>query len=345
NLQVNLSIAETDGIDMIVSALAGFADNLQIQTDACRALSHLSIDHESRMMICSQGGMILLVNALNAYPDEVDLLEAACSSLLNLTSDAEEEVIVGSNATEAVIGTMRSQVESSRVQEKCLGVLQNISMRSKQSKATVSNAGGLDAVLFTIKEFMGTPSVVARAFTALWSLGVLEANQSWIADNEGVVLIINGMLANMTDEKVQRQACGCLCTLGTASRTKIRIRNLGGVEAVVYAMWAHYSSEDLLTEACRALSSLAVNVETNEVMLATEGEITAILGAMRRFPNSEKLQEHACVAFRNFMLSADNLPLVEFQKSEVEELMNVAATRFPNRCGDRARQVLQCIGV
>jgi probable inactive protein kinase-like protein SgK071 len=288
--------------------------------------------------------MILLVNALNAHPKEVILLDAACSSLLNLSSDAEEEVLVGSNVIEAVIATMRSQVDSSRVQEKCLGVLQNISMRSRQCKAMVSNAGGLEAVLATIREFIGTPSVVERAITTLWSLGVLEQNHNWIADNQGITLIINGMLANITHEKVQRQACGCLCTLSTSSCTKLMIRNVGGVDAVVYAMWAHYNSEDLLAEACRALSSLAVNVETNEVMLATEGEITAILGAMRRFPNSEKLQEHACVALRNFMLSSDNLPLIKFQKDEVEELMNVAATRYPNRCGDRARQVLQCIG-
>jgi len=344
NLQVNLSIAETDGIDMIVSALAGFPENVQIQTDACRALSHLSIDHESRMLICSQGGLILVVNAMNKYSEHMELLEAASSALLNLSSDAEEEVLAGSNALVTVIATMKRQVTSSRLQERCLGILQNVSMRSKDAKRAVSEEGGIEAIMFTMKEHMGSPAVMERAFTTLWSLGVLEENQIRIADLEGISHVVNGMMANITFEKVQKQACGCLCTLSADSRNKTLIRDFGGVDAIVYAMWAHYSSDSLLIEACRALSSLAVNIQTNEVMIATEGEISAIMAAMKRFPNSEHLQEQACAALRNFMLSADNVALVQFQQAEMEELVNAAAARYPQKCGNRARQVLQSIG-
>lgn len=340
NLQVNLSIAETDGIDMIVSALAGFTDNLVIQTDACRALSHLSIDHESRMLISSQGGLILLVNAMNKYRDEVDLLEAACSALLNLSSDAEEQVLAGSSVVETVVSTMRHQLNCPRLQEKCLGVLQNVSMRSKDSKRAIADAGGVGAVTFAMKEFMGSPSVLERSFTTMWSLAVLEDNQHIIANEGGISLVINGMMANIAYEKVQKQACGCLCTLSSNSDNKTAIRDLGGVDAIVYAMWAHYNSDALLIEACRALSSLAVNVQTNEVMIASEGEFGAIMAAMRRFPNSERLQEHACVALRNFLLSADNVDIVRAQSVELEQLIHDASSRFPERCSERAKQVL-----
>lgn len=340
NLQVNLSIAETDGIDMIVSALAGFTENLQIQTDACRALSHLSIDHESRMMISAQGGLILLVNAMNKFQESTELLEAACSALLNLSSDAEEQVLASSNVVETVVSMMKREVLSSKFQEKSLGVLQNVSMRSKDSKRAIADVGGLGAVIFAIKEFMGSPSVLERAFTTLWSLAVLEQNQELIASEGGIGFVINGMMANIASEKVQKQACGCLCTLSSNSENKTIIRDLGGVDAIVYAMWAHYKSDALLIEACRALSSLAVNVATNEVMIVSEGEINAIMSAMRRFPHSERLQEHACVVLRNFLLSSDNAAIVRPQATELQQLMNHALTRFPESCADRANQVL-----
>jgi hypothetical protein len=344
NLQVNLSIAETDGIDMIVSALAVFSENTEIQIDACKALSHLSIDHESRMLISSQGGLILLVNAMNKFRDDIDLLEAACSALLNLSSDAEEQVLAGSNVVETVIQVMINQVTSTRLQEKGLGVLQNVSMRSKDAKRAVADAGGIDAVATSIKEFMGSPTVLERAFTTMWSLAVLEDNQIRIADAGGIGLVVNGMMANITYEKVQKQGCGCLCTLSSNSRNKTLIRDVGGVDSIVFAMWSHYNSDDLQVEACRALSSLAVNVQTNEVMIATEGEISAIMSAMRRFPNSERLQEHACVALRNFLLSADNAALVRNMKDEVVAMMNHASDRFPDRCSERAKQVLASLG-
>jgi hypothetical protein len=75
-------------------------------------------------------------------------------------------------------------------------------------------------------------------------------------------------------------------------------------------------------------------------MIATDGEINAIISAMRLFPESSKLQEHACVAMRNFMLSADNADLIRTNAEELGRLMTHAATRFPEKCSDRANQVL-----
>jgi hypothetical protein len=345
NLQVILSILETEGgIDLIVSALACFPDNSQIQTDACRALSHLSVDQECRMSIRSQGGLSLLVNAMKAFPEDTDLLEAAGSSLFHLSSDAEDQRLWGSHVVKTIVLTLQSQVQSVRVQEKCLGVLQNISMRSRDAKQMVSQSGGLEAVLFTMRKFMGSPIVMERALAILLSLGALEENQDMIAELDGFILIINVMLAHITYEKIQLLGCECLLTMPTTCRSKKIVRDAGGIEAIVYAMWAHYSSEGVLTEACRSLSSLAVNAQTNEVLIASEGEITAILGAMRRFPNTERLQEHGCVVLRNFLLSDDNLPLILTQQEQVAKLMNDALATFPRRCGDRARQVLQSIG-
>ena len=343
NLEVNLCIAETDGIDMIVSALAIFSANKRIQVDACKALSHLSVDHESRMLIASQGGLILIVNAMNSNLDNVDLLEGACSALLNLSSDAEEQVLSDSNAVETVINVMQNNPDAIRLQEKALGVLQNVSMRNSAAKLSIAQAGGIEAVTMAIKEFMGSTTVLERAFTTMWSLAVLERNQIEIANLGGIGLVVNGMMANIDDSKVQKQACGCLCTLSSNSRNKTLIREAGGVDAIVYAMWAHYDSEVLQVEACRSLSSLAVNVQTNEVMIATDGEINAIISAMRLFPESHKLQEHACVALRNFMLSEDNADLIRSNGSELRHLMTHAAARFPEKCSERANQVIDSL--
>jgi len=340
NLQVNLCIAETDGIDMIVSALAVFPTNQRIQVDSCKALSHLSVDHESRMLIASQGGLILVVNAMNSNQENVDLLEGACSALLNLSSDAEEQILADSSVVETVVALMKYHPDAPRLQEKALGVLQNVSMRNASAKQAIAQAGGISGVTMAMKEYMGSPTVLERAFTTMWSLAVLERNQVEIANAGGIGLVVNGMMANINYDKVQKQACGCLCTLSSNSRNKTLIREAGGVDAIVYAMWAHYDSEMLQIEACRALSSLAVNVQTNEVMIATDGEINAIISAMRRFPDSAKLQEHACVALRNFMLSSDNAILIRSNAAELIQLMELASRKFPEKCAERARQVL-----
>jgi hypothetical protein len=344
NLQVNLSIVQTDGIDMIVNALALFADDGVVQSQACKALSHLSIDEESRMLIASLGGLMLLGNTMRGNMQDLDLLEGALSAVLSLSADADVELLIESNIVAVVVAVMRQHPTYSQLQEFGMGVLQNISMRCFDSKQTIADAGGIIAVTECIREFMGSPAVLERAFTTLWSLAVLDQNQALIADADGINLVVNGMMTAISYEGVQKQGCGCLCTLSSDSRNKGLIQNVGGVDSIVFAMWAHYASEDIQVEACRALSSLAVDAQTNEVMIASDGEVNAIISAMRRFPVSDRLQEHACVALRNFLLSADNVDIIRSNENEVRLLVQQAASRFPDQCRERASQILASLG-
>jgi len=344
NLQVNLSIVQTDGIDMIINALALFSDDNVVQLQACKALSHLSIDEESRMLMASLGGLMLLGNAMRTNMDSLDLLEGALSAVLSLSADADVELLTESDIIAVVIAVMRHHCTNSQIQEFGMGVLQNISMRHFDSKETIAEFGGITAVTDCIREFMGSPTVLERAFTTLWSLAVLDKNQALIAECDGINLVVNGMMTAIGYEGVQKQGCGCLCTLSSDSRNKGLIQNVGGVDSIVYAMWGHYGAEEIQVEACRALSSLAVDAQTNEVMIASDGEVNAIISAMRRFPHSERLQEHACVAFRNFLLSADNVDILRSNEHEVRTLINRAASRFPEACQERAHQILASLG-
>jgi hypothetical protein len=185
---------------------------------------------------------------------------------------------------------------------------------------------------------MTEPSVLERAFTTLWSLAVLNSNQVRIAEANGINLVINGMLASIDHEQVQKQGCGCLCTLSSDPSNKVQIRSSGGVDAIIFGMRAHYGSEPLQTEACRALSCLAVD------MVATQNEVNAILSAMRSFPASADLQEQACYALRNYLLSPDNA-LIRSAEPEVTVAMYNAMSACPHHsCCALADEVLAMLG-
>ena len=82
-------------------------------------------------------------------------------------------------------------------------------MRCFESKQTIAEVGGIIAVADCIREFMGSPTVLERAFTTLWSLAVLDQNQALIAEADGINLVVNGMMTAITYEGVQKQGCGC----------------------------------------------------------------------------------------------------------------------------------------
>jgi hypothetical protein len=49
---------------------------------------------------------------------------------------------------------------------------QNVSMRNAAAKMSIAEAGGINAVEpSVVKDSMGTPSVLERAFTTMWELG------------------------------------------------------------------------------------------------------------------------------------------------------------------------------
>lgn len=340
DLKVNLCIAETDGIDVIISALASFPSNERIPMAACRALSNLSGDRESREMIVSQGGLMLVINAMNSNRENADLLEGALSCLLNLTSDANEQVLADNNVIETVIQAMRYNDDVLKLQEKGLGVLQNLSMRGSEAKREIARLGGIKILIEAISAFIGEAGLLERAFTTMWSLALLESNQKLIAKAGGVELAVNGMMAQLDSAAVQKQGCGCLCTLSTDSRNNALIREADGVDAIVYAMWTHYESEDVLCEACRALASVVVDMQTNECLIAQEGEVNAVMSAMRCFPQSAKLQENACIALQNLLLSPESVDSVRFLLNEIRTVVSVAASRFPDECSDSANQVI-----
>jgi hypothetical protein len=337
NLQVNLSIAQTEGIDLLVLILATYSTNEVIQTQACKALSYLSTDPESRLFITSQGGLELLVKALEVYMDNSELVESVASALLNLSSDADIDLLIESGVVETVVEAMRKYPKKSSLQESGMGVLQNVSMKGPQCKAVIAETGGIDAVTSAVKEFLTEPSVLERAFTTLWSLAVLDSNQVRISKANGINLVINGMLASIENEQVQKQGCGCLCTLSSDPSNKDQIRALGGVDAIIFAMRAHYSSELLLAEACRALSSLAAET------VAAQNEINAVLSAMRSCPASADLQEHGLYALRNYLLSPDNT-LIRSAESEVTAVVYNAMTTCPDSCSVLADEVLTMLG-
>jgi hypothetical protein len=338
NVQVNLSIVETDGIQILVGALVVFAEEPRIQAEACRAFSHLSTDDESRMLIVAQGGMRLIIEAVRRHPNHMGLLENAFTALLNLTSDVHEAELSDSGIINAIVDAMRNFPNSRSLRENGLGILQNVSMKGAPSKEAIAAVGGIQTVITAIDEFMGTPTVLERAFSTLWSLAVLPDNQVRIAQANGLTMVITAMFSSMDYERVQQQGCGCLCTLATHPDNRPAIRDADGASVIVFGMRAHFSSPDYQTAACRALSSISAP-EHGESIAISQDEVNAVISAMRRFQGVEELQFAACCALLNFVLNPDLTPIASCLP-EMHHAAETAMAIFPERCAEIAEQVI-----
>lgn len=329
NVHINLSIVFSDGVDSLLHGMALFPEERGIQFEGCKAFSHLSIEGETRLVICEQGGTDLIVQALESHEDDEILVEYGCSALLNLTSDAPDHVFEGTLMIQRIVSlSQKYQQISASIRRHCLGILQNISMKGAHAKDAIARSGGLVAVIRSIQEQTDSPDVLERAFTTLWSLAVLPENRDRIRRAGGIDHAVQSMLSFVEYEGVQKQACGCICTLAMDPVVCAAIRSAGGCLAILYAMRVHFSSVEVQIEAARAFHVLYGTEGGTGGPDPSEEELDAILMAMRKFPDDETLQTRTCQALCNFLICSGRTFSSQFD--EVQRVIRRASSNFPS---------------
>ncbi|KAL7575979.1 hypothetical protein ACA910_000768 [Epithemia clementina (nom. ined.)] len=336
NIQITLSIVETDGVQMLLEALASFPLSKGVQSEASRALAHLSTDDETRMLVSAMGGINLLVASITSFSDDLVLLERSYSALLNLTSDVHEQFLDFPAIVRAIVTTMAMYPNSTSLRENGLGILQNVCMKGARAKETIAAEGGITTVTNAMENFITTPTVLERSFSTLWSLAVLPANQSRIAEANGINMVVAGMFASIEYERVQQQGCGCMFTLALDPKNRRAFRDVGGVDAVTLSSKAHFGSIGVQLEVCRCLSGLSTPGEgPDQIQSISQDEVNAVVFAMQRFTNVEGVQLYGSTALLNFLYAKNAASLV----SEYRDLMKEAVERASSCCYPQCSEV------
>jgi len=334
NIQITLSIVETDGITHIVRALGAFPSNKGVTSQASRALAHLSTDDETRILVSALGGITSLVSAVDNFANDQVLLESAFSALLNLTSDVPEHFLDMTRIVRTIVKTMSIYDDSSSgLQENGLGILQNVCMKGVAAKETIAFEGGIETVVNTMGNYITIPTILERGFSTLWSLAVLPANQSRIAEAKGIEMVVSSIYASTEYERVQQQGCGCIFTLALDPHNRLALRRAGCVDAIVLTAKAHFSSVHVHTEVNRCLACLSTpDVGRFQIPSISEDELDTILFSMSRFEGAEDIQVHGCQALLNFLRAGNSSSIFMSKRGSMVQAMERASSRFGPQC-------------
>jgi len=336
DVQINLSIVFSDGVDSLLHGMSQFPGDGGIQLEGCKAFSHLSIEGETRMVICEQGGVALIVRSVVEHEENGALVEYGCSALLNLTSDAPDDAVNDTGIIHCIVSLMERYQRTPSIRRNCLGILQNISMKGAHAKDAIARSGGLVSVIQTLEQQVDSPDVLERAFTTLWSLAVLAENRERIRSAGGIEHAIQAMLSFVEYEGVQQQACGCICTLAMDPVVRKTIRSAGGCLALLYAMRVHFTSIDVQSEAGRALSVIYGVPGGDRTLEPTDEELDAVLMAMRRFDSNEIIQDRGLAALSSLLACSSTPQTFSSKFDEIRRLARLASSNFPGLAAEAA---------
>ena len=130
----------------------------------------------------------------------------------------------------------------------------------------VAAAGGVAAIVASMRTHATNEDLQANACVALRSLALLEASRAPIVAAGGIDVIVAAMRAHPANASIQESGCSVFDDLSIIEANRPRIANAGGVDAVQAAMCAHSSVKMICSWGKRAVNRCAEHTGTQTMI-------------------------------------------------------------------------------
>jgi len=165
------TIAEENGIELIIEAMETFSNVLVIQIHSCGVLWSLTYKDEMCDLVVDQKkDLRQILNAMELFPDCLELQVNACATLWNLAY-IEPKIVttLGERGLELILVSMRRYPTNLTLQRKAVGVLENLDAKDKVY-VKIARKGGIDLILSAMERYPNNPDLQTGACGTLCNL-------------------------------------------------------------------------------------------------------------------------------------------------------------------------------
>ena len=334
-----LKLVSVGALDVILAAMTSFSNDAEIQEKALAALSNLGASERNQGRLIEREVVEKIVEAMNNHSEDSHVQSKACAAITNFASydSPLKRKIMESGGGGAVVIAMIMHPEDVDLQEKALRALRNICANCDENKVEVAGVGGIDAVISAMQVHRDEPGVQEAGAWTLSNLAVNPDNKAVIGDSGGVDVIIRAMWVHSEHVSVQEWCCRALWTLSVDAQNRQVMLEVGGISAVVNCMQAHADAATVQEKGCGVLSNLSATDEASKIRIVEEEALDAIVMAMVLHSDNGAVQDRACSVLKRLAIEPN---LKQMQAANVAELVEQALANFPDRCGDKAKQIL-----
>ena len=337
--QNQLKLVSCGALDVILTAMSSFPDDAEVQEKAMAALSNLGAAERNQDRIIERNVMEKIVEAMNRHSEDGNVQAKACAAITNFASydSPLKRRIMECGGGGAVVVSMIMHPEDVDLQEKALRALRNICANSDENKVEVASVGGIDAVISAMQVHRDEPGVQEAGAWTLSNLAVNPDNKAVIGDSGGIDVIIRAMWVHSDHVGVQEWCCRALWTLSVDAQNRQVMMEVGGISAIINCMQAHADAATVQEKGCGVLSNLSATDDACKIRMVEEEALDAIVMAMVLHADNRAVQDRACSVIKRLAIPPNLKPM---QAANVAELVKQAGLKFPDRCGDKARQIL-----
>ena len=333
---------EEQVLDLILQDMETFLEDASLQEQAMAALANLAALQVNLEIMVERGVVELVVQSMNKHGEEPQVQLKGCLVIANLSSHPTKlkKTIMDKGGGNALVIAMVIHQNEAELQEKALRGLRNLSANCDENKVELTNIGGIDAVIGAMRVHRDAASVQEAGAWTLSNLGGNVDSNALIGDCGGVDVIIRAMWVHSDTVSVLEWCCRALYTMALNERNSEMILEVGGITAVINAMQAHVDDSAVVQEmGCAILCSLSRDDQC-KMRIVDEEALDAIVLAMVLYSEEPRVQERGCQVLLKVTIPEN---LRSMQASNATELVQVAAQKFPETCGEPASQLLELI--
>jgi len=329
-----LAAARAGSIKSTLNMMCKFPNDEQVQEIAVVVLSNLCQVDEIQMSICELDGVRTIIQAMAIHHKSVYVQESSCT-VLNHLADHSHSMKTNINAARGCEQISIAMVENDNLGflHKALHAICAICADHDENKISAINCGIIDSIVSAMQTHRDEADIQAAAALTFMNLGLSDVTAPMIGENGGIDVIVRAMWLHSDNLDVQRSSCHSLHVLSGNTENQGLIANVSGVAAIINAMQINVDDADIQAHSCGILANVAELDDETRTQIVMDEALDAITIAMVIHGDNVRVQDAACSVLQNLVCTSN---LAHLQASNVLELINSAATKFPSECGEKA---------
>ena len=300
----------------VMAAMATFAEDPEVQSKGCMAMTGLTMDFaDGQFHFLSGGSCDLVLAALEGFPEDAEVRRSAwlAASCLAAESAEGQKHFLEAGAVEKVLSALRAFPECPPTQGSGCWFVKSMALGCPEGKGRLLDGGVCQDICAALVACLGdgaAESAVCSAISALCYGGPDGLRQ--LVDTGVCGPVVAAVRAHRESRagqaadiaaRVQRAGCNAIWDLADdAPSGRGQLVEAGACEAVASAMLAFPGDGEVQQWACGAAACLMAEgaprglATSARQRLAAAGACEALPRALRAFPELEVLQPAGCRA-------------------------------------------------
>eukprot|EP00548_Thalassiothrix_antarctica_P000034 CAMPEP_0194139412 /NCGR_PEP_ID=MMETSP0152-20130528/9046_1 /TAXON_ID=1049557 /ORGANISM="Thalassiothrix antarctica, Strain L6-D1" /LENGTH=548 /DNA_ID=CAMNT_0038837213 /DNA_START=156 /DNA_END=1802 /DNA_ORIENTATION=- len=204
------------------------------------------------------------------------------------------------NTTNTLVQIIKEHSENIEIFEFCIHKIQDLCKGSEDYRNSMLSTGALNDILQATKTHFKNAVIQELVCNTIRSLCNTPESRIMLSRSGALAYIINVFVEHIDNEDVVSAGLCCLRKFSPNSEAREPISVLSGIDYVCKAMKLHSNVTNIQQDGCAILTNCAIDVEKQQVTLASDVEVEAITNAMFNHQNNPSVVSQVCFSITSF---------------------------------------------